>query len=62
MENWTYLWPSFINMLKNNRLKIEVKFTAKNTEASPLTENSQTYKSVKESASQLGLDIHTEEE
>ncbi len=61
MENWTYLWPSFINMLKNNRLQIEVKFSAKNTETSPLTENSQTYKSVKESASQLGLKIETEE-
>ena len=61
IENWTYLWPSFINMLKNNRLQIEVKFTAKNTETSPLTETSQTYKSVKESASQLGLKIETEE-
>ena len=44
-----------------NNLKIEIKFTAKNTSANPLTENSATVKSVKESASQLGLDFEEEE-
>lgn len=41
--------------------RIEVKFTATSNNALSLTENSQIYKSVKESASQLGLNL-TEEE
>ena len=44
-----------------DNLKVEIKFTAKTTSASPLTENSATIKSVKESASQLGLDFEVEE-
>lgn len=55
IENYSQLFSSFINTLKNNRLKIEVKFTASSTDSNPLTENSQLIKSVKESASQLGL-------
>ena len=60
LENWTQLFPSFINTLKNNRLKIEIKMTASSTDANPITDNSQIYASVKESASQLGLNF-TEE-
>ncbi len=61
IENYSQLFSSFVNTLKNNHLKIEVKFTASSNEANPLTENSPIVKSVKESASQLGLDFEAEE-
>lgn len=61
LENWTQLFSSFILPLKGNNLKVSITFKAKSTEASPLNENSQIYRAVKESASQLGLDIETEE-
>ena len=61
LENYAQLFTSFVQTIRNNNLKIEIKFTAKNTSANPLTENSATVKSVKESASQLGLDFEAEE-
>ena len=61
MENYSQLFSSFVNTLKNNNLKIEVKFTASNNATSPLTDNSPLVKSVKESASQLGLNFEVEE-
>ena len=61
LENYAQLFTSFVQTLRNNNLKIEVKFTAKTTGANPLTENSATVKSVKESASQLGLNFEVEE-
>ena len=61
IENYSQLFSSFVNTLKNNHLKIEVKFTASNNPTNPLTDNSPIVKSVKESASQLGLDFETEE-
>lgn len=61
MENWVQLFPSFITTLKKNDLQIDIKFTAKSTEQNPLTENSPTFKSIKESASQLGLDFKVEQ-
>lgn len=61
IENYSQLFSSFVNTLKNNHLKIEVKFTANNSSANPLTDNSPIVKSVKESASQLGLDFEVEE-
>ena len=61
IENYSQLFSSFVNTLKNNNLKIEVKFTASNHPTSPLTDNSPIVKSVKESASQLGLNFETEE-
>lgn len=61
LENYAQLFTSFVQTLRNNNLKVEIKFTAKTTSASPLTENSATIKSVKESASQLGLDFEVEE-
>lgn len=61
VENYTQLFTSFINTLRNNHLKIEIKLTAKSTSTNPLSESSATVKSVKESASQLGLDFETEE-
>ena len=61
IENYSQLFSSFVNTLKNNHLKIEVKFTASTNETNPLTENSPIVKSVKESASQLGLNFEVEE-
>ncbi len=61
IENYSQLFSSFVNTLKNNHLKIEVKFMASNNSTSPLAENSPIVKSVKESASQLGLNFEVEE-
>ena len=61
IENWTQLYTSFINTLLKNKLNIEVKFIAENTDINPLTDNSQLIKNLRESASQLGLHINTEE-
>ena len=61
IENYSQLFSSFVNTLKNNHLKIDVKFTASNSSANPLTDNSPIVKSVKESASQLGLEFEVEE-
>ena len=61
IENYSQLFSSFVNTLKNNHLKIEVKFTASNNPTNPLTDNSPIIKSVKESASQLGLEFEVEE-
>ena len=61
IENYSQLFSSFVNTLKNNHLKIEVKFTASNNPTNPLTDNSPIVKSVKESASQLGLKFEVEE-
>ena len=61
IENYSQLFSSFVNTLKNNHLKIEVKFTASNNPTNPLTDNLPIVKSVKESASQLGLIFETEE-
>ena len=61
IENYSQLFSSFVNTLKNNHLKIEVKFTASNSSTSPLADNSPIVKSVKESASQLGLEFDVEE-
>ncbi len=62
LENYSQLFSSFINTLKNNHLKIKMKFTAESTVTSPLTENAALVKSITESASQLGLDIEFEED
>ena len=61
MASWTQLFSSFIMPLKNNNLKLNISFKAKSTEMAPLNETSAIYRAVKESASQLGLDIETEE-
>ena len=61
LASWTQLFSSFIVPLKNNNLKLNINFKAKSTEMSPLNENSPIYRAVKESASQLGLEIETEE-
>ena len=60
LERYTDLFSSFVVPLKNNHIEIEVRFKAKSTDSYPLTESVQIYKSVKESAKQLGLNL-TEE-
>lgn len=62
IENYSQLFQSFVQTLRYNNLKIEMKFSADSTSQSPLTENSQIVKSIIESASQLGLAIKFEEE
>lgn len=62
MEHWTDLFGSFVSTLRNNGLKIEVKFDATSTPLSEITENSPLYKSIKESANQLGLTFIADEE
>jgi len=51
------LFSSFIMPLKENDVEIEFKITAKSKTDYPMTENSQQYKIVKESASQMGFDL-----
>lgn len=60
IDHWSDLYSSFIQTLRDNGLQIEVKFTATSNNAITLTENSQIYKSVKESASQLGMNLREE--
>ncbi|MBR1746131.1 MAG: hypothetical protein IJ734_09235, partial [Fibrobacter sp.] len=58
---WNQVFTSFVNLLRNNNLQIDVKIKASTTERNPLSESSQTYKSIKESANQMGLDLKVEE-
>ena len=51
------LFSSFIMPLKENDVKIEFTITAKSKPNYPITKNSQQYKIVKESASQMGFDL-----
>ena len=61
MENYSALFSSFIQTLRQNNLRISMKFTATSTPVNPLTDTSATVRSIKESASQLGLNIEFEE-
>ena len=61
IENYNQLFSSFIQILRNNNLRIDMKFTAESTTMSKLKENSPLVKSLTESASQLGLNIKFEE-
>ena len=58
---WTQVYSSFINLLRNNNLEIDFRIKAHNTDKNPLTESSQTFKIIKESANQMGLTLETEE-
>ena len=51
------LFSSFIMPLKENDVKIEFRIKAKSKADYPITKNSQQYKIVKESASQMGFDL-----
>lgn len=60
LEQYTQVFNSFIMPLAKNNIEIEVKIKAKSTSAKPLTESSEEYKIVKESARQLGLNLDEE--
>lgn len=60
-SQWNQMFQSFIMLLRNNNLQIDVKIRAGSTEKNPLSESTQTYKSIKESASQMGLNLKVEE-
>lgn len=60
VEQYTQLFQSFIMPLAQNNIEIEIRIKGKSTAAIPLTENSQEYKIVKESAKQLGLNFEEE--
>lgn len=60
-SKWNQMFSSFINLLRRNNLEIDVKIKAKSTADNPIKESSPTYKSIKESASQMGLDLKVEE-
>ncbi|NEW78740.1 MAG: ATP-binding protein [Gelidibacter sp.] len=55
LEQYTQLFNSFVMPLAQNNIEIEIRIKGKSTNAKPITENSQEYKIVKESAKQLGL-------
>lgn len=57
MEQYTQLFQSFIMPLAQNNIEIEIRIKGKSTSAKPLSESSQEYKIVKESAKQLGLNF-----
>lgn len=60
LEQYSQLFSSFIMPLAQNNIEIEIKIKGKSTALKPLTESSQEYKVVKESARQLGLDFSEE--
>ncbi|MCX7650091.1 MAG: DUF499 domain-containing protein [Flavobacteriales bacterium] len=60
LEHYTQLFNSFIMPLAQNNIEIEIKIKGKSTQAKPLTDASQEYKIVKESAKQLGLNFDEE--
>ena len=59
-EQYTQLFASFIMPLAHNNIEIEIKIKGKSTQAKPISENSQEYKIIKESAKQLGLNFDEE--
>jgi hypothetical protein len=63
LERYTELFNCFITpfAMNGNKIDIEVNFKIKSNTASPIDESKQQYKSAKEAAKQLGLNI-TEEE
>ncbi len=62
LENYTELFNCFIMPFtsKGNKIDIEIKFKIKSSEASPIDETKQQYKSAKEAAKQLGLNFEEE--
>ena len=60
LENYSSLFTSFINPLKDNGIQIEFKISAKSTSSKPIRESSIEYKIAKESAKQLGLSFDEE--
>jgi hypothetical protein len=50
----------FLVPFKDNNIEMEVKFKIKTSPNSPLTENDQKFKRMKEAAKQLGFDLEIE--
>ncbi len=50
----------FLVPFKDNSIEMEVKFKIKTSPNSPLTENDQKFKRMKEAAKQLGFDLEIE--
>ncbi len=61
VANYSQVFTSFINPLMKNNVEISITIKGKNTSVAPLAENSQHFKIIKESASQLGLDFEVAE-
>jgi len=61
VANYNQVFSSFIHPLMKNNIDITISIKGKSTSAAPLTENSQNFKIIKESASQLGLNFEAEE-
>lgn len=60
LENYTQLFNSFVMPLAQNNIEIEIRIKGNSTLAKPLTDSSQEYKIIKESAKQLGLNFDEE--
>lgn len=60
LEQYTQLFTSFIVPLMQNNIEIQIRIKGKSTVAKPLSQSCQEYKSVKESARQLGLNFEEE--
>lgn len=61
LESYSQVFTSFLQPLMHNHPEIEIKIKAKSTNANPITDTAQVYKIVKESVSQLGLNLEEEE-
>jgi hypothetical protein len=62
LPDYSHIFTGLILPLQSNRVEIEIKIKGTGTQATPLTENSQSYKVAKETAHQLGLKFEAEEE
>lgn len=60
LEQYTQVFNSFIMPLAQNNIEIEIRIKGRSTASKPLSETSQEYKIVKESAKQLGLNFEEE--
>ncbi len=61
VANYHQVFSSFIMPLKDNNVEIEIRIKGKSNAGAPITEQSPSYKIVKESAKQLGLDFEEED-
>lgn len=59
--NYTYIFSSFIQQLKDNQIEIEIRIKGHSTESHPISKSSQKFKIIQESAKQLGLKLDIEE-
>jgi len=62
VEQWATLFSSLIRPLIDNDVEIFVEIKGRSKKSVPLTDTSQSYKVVKESAAQLGLDFEENRE